>query len=330
MGRPRISVIVPVYNIAKYLPKMVRSIQGQTMQDFELLLVNNNSTDDVVPYLEDLQSEDDRIQVLEQKKQGASATRNKGLASASGQYVVFLDGDDHIEADMFERMLTKIENEKESVDLVMCGYTTEYRGEVVDKTADSLPEWMDAEAFLCHLYEDDTVDYQGFIWDKAFRRDIIEQYQLRFREDIAFNEDRLFITSYMLHAKGVAILPEHFYHYRVREDSAMGLGRKYFASEAEMTEMIAFEEIIKMLDVYPEAQKWAKQNMAIAQIRLFKRMMDKRGFLRYRKSILRGYARTFPKLGYVPKDYNESVICKKYVFYGYTGISFGVVDTRML
>ena len=329
MGRPKISVIVPVYNIAKYLPEMVKSIQQQTMQDFELLLVNNNSTDDVVPYLEEVQSEDDRIQVLEQKKQGVSATRNKGLTSARGQYVICLDGDDHIDADMFEHMLSMMDD-REPTDLVMCGYTTEYNGEAVDKTATALPEWMDAEAFLCHLYEDDTVDYQGFIWDKMFRRDLIEQYELRFREDIAFNEDRLFITSYMLHAKGVAILAEHFYHYRVREDSAMGMGRKYFASEAEMTELIAFEDIVKMLDVYPEAQKLAKQNMAIAQIRLFKRMLDKRAFLRYRKSILRGYARRFRKLGYEPCDYNEKVICKKYVFYGYTGISFGVVDTRML
>lgn len=327
MKRPKISVIVPVYNVAEYLPKLVMSVCQQTMPDFELLLVNNNSCDGVEAYLDEIVHTDSRIRVLQQPKQGVSATRNKGLEEAKGQYVFFLDGDDVVDAEMFASMLVPLERE-EAVDLVMCGYVTEYQGKVIQKITTVLPERMTRENFLCHLYEDDMKDYQGVIWDKLFRRDIIERYHLRFREDVAFNEDRLFVTSYMMYANTVAVLTDCFYHYHVRDDSAMGLGRKYFASEAEMTEMIAFDEILRLLKDYPKAQRLAEKNMAIAQIRLFKRMLDKHAFLQYRKCFLRKYARNFRKLKYEPRDYNEKVLCSKYVFYGYTGISFGVVDTR--
>lgn len=330
MRSPKISVVVPVYNIAAYLPKLVDSVCRQTVEDFELLVVDNNSTDDVWAYMQQAAARDARILPLKQPKQGVGAARNLGLEHARGTYVIFLDGDDSVEPDLFASMLALVDTPSAQADMAMCGYVTEYQGEVVGKTAVDGPEQMTREEFLCELYEDDTIDYQGFIWDKLFRRELIEEHQIRFREDISFNEDRLFITQYMLYAKDVAVIPRHLYHYRVREDSAMGMGRKYYASEAEMTELVAFDEIVRLIAPYPKACALAKRNMAIAQIRLFKRMLDKRHFLRYRKSILRRFARRFQSLGYQPKDYNEKVICQKYILYGYTGISFGVVDTRNL
>lgn len=327
MRGPRISVIVPVYNVASYLPELVESVQKQTEEDYELLLVDNNSTDGVWEYMQQVPGEDGRIRIFQQKIQGVGAARNMGLDQARGEYVIFLDGDDHVDANMFALMTAAMD---QGADLSLCGYITEYQGQPVDETAPEHADQMSGEEFLRRLYEDDTVDYQGFIWNKMFRRSRIQQRNLRFREDIAFNEDRLFLTHYLLGETMVRIVPEHLYHYRVREDSAMGMGRKYFANEREMTEIVAFEEILELLEECPGVLEYARRNMAIAQIRLFKRMMDKYHFFRYRKSILRKYARQFKKLGYEPRDYNERAICRKYIFYGYTGISFGIVDTRRL
>lgn len=327
---PEISIIVPVYNVAEYLDHLITDILKQSFSNFELLLVNNCSTDGSEDIIQRYVNQDSRVRLLQQSKQGVGFARNKGLEEAKGTYIVFFDGDDRVDADILERFWQMMKTDRNSPDLVVCGYITEYRGEIVEQTAPVKQLYMNREEYLCSLYEDDTVDYQGFLWDKIFRREIIEKWGLRFAEDISYNEDRLFLTEYMLHGEKVAWMNEWMYHYQVREDSAMGAGRGFFASEAEMSEIAAFQRILKVLEAYPEAYALAKQNMAIAQLRLFRRMLDKKGFLRYRKSSLRKYARKFHRLGYQPRTYNEKIICAKLIFYGYTGICYSGVDTRDL
>ena len=152
MRSPKISVVVPVYNIAAYLPKLVDSVCRQTVEDFELLLVDNNSTDDVWAYMQQATARDARILPLKQPKQGVGAARNMGLEHARGTYVIFLDGDDSVEPDLFASMLALVDTPSAQADMAMCGYVTEYQGEVVGKTAVDGPEQMTREEFLCELY----------------------------------------------------------------------------------------------------------------------------------------------------------------------------------
>ena len=317
----KVSIIVPIWNLEKYLDEMIQSVLQSMENDFELLLVDNGSTDRSGEIIDSYANGDARIQKLFCEKRGAAAARNVGLEHATGRYVVFVDGDDAIAPDY----LSKLTDAMEQNDIVMadCGYTTEYLGKVVDRTSDDKNQTETAEAFLERLFTDDEKEYDGFIWNKIFIRDIIEKKQLRFDENISFNEDRLFLTAYLLEEKQIKRLPDCLYHYRVREDSAMSATREYFASENEMTEIVAFEKILGLAE--PDSTVWmaVRKNMAYAQIRLFKRMIDEKQWARYRKSLLRKYARTFYRLAYEPRNKEEKMLCRKYVFFGWTGISYG-------
>lgn len=317
----KVSVIVPIWNLESYLEELIQSVLASTEEDFELLLVDNGSLDTSGDIIKRYENQDERVKGFSCLKRGAAAARNTGLENAKGTYVVFLDGDDSIEPDYLERMTVAVEKTKSA--MADCGYFTEYRGEVVDKTATRTMQTESAKEFLVQLFQDDEKEYDGFIWNKIFRRDVIEKKNLRFCEDFSFNEDRLFLSSYLMGQKDVVLLPERLYHYRVREDSAMSATREYFASEAEMTEIAAFDEIRKVTASDKEIYEAVCQNMAYAQLRLFKRMIDPKQWARYRKSILRTYAKRFGKLKYQPRDKKEAWLCLRYRFYGLTGFSYG-------
>ncbi len=317
----KISIVVPVWNLEHYLEEFLESVLASEERDFELLLVDNGSTDGTANIIESYAAKDARVQKLFCLKKGAAAARNVGLEQAKGRYVVFLDGDDTIEQNYLSLMVEAME--KENISMADCGYITQYQGEVVDKTSAKTVETEKARSFLISIFADDEHEYDGFIWNKIFLRDVIEKKHLRFREEFSFNEDRLFLTEYLMGQKDVAMISNHLYHYRVRDDSAMSATREYFASEQEMTEIPAFDEIRKATEADEELHKTVCRNMAYAQLRLFKRMVDDKQWARYRKSLLRKYARNFGKLNYQPRDKQEARLCLRYVFYGWTGISYG-------
>lgn len=118
---PEVSVIIPVYNNEKYVEECVRSVQNQTFEDLEILVINDGSTDGSGEILERLLREDRRIRLFRQENKGAGAARNKGLDTASGRYLVFVDGDDWIAPDYIEKLYAAAE-ERES-EMVICGFT---------------------------------------------------------------------------------------------------------------------------------------------------------------------------------------------------------------
>ena len=118
---PEVSVIIPVYNNEKYVEECVRSVQNQTFEDLEILVINDGSTDGSGEILERLLREDKRLRLFHQENKGAGAARNKGLDTASGRYLVFVDGDDWIAPDYIEKLYAAAE-ERES-EMVICGFT---------------------------------------------------------------------------------------------------------------------------------------------------------------------------------------------------------------
>ena len=105
----KISVIVPVYNIIPYLPRCVESLRTQTYENLEILLIDDGSTDETPALCDRLATEDERIRVFHKKNGGPSSARNFGLQQAGGEYVGFVDSDDYVEADMYERLYGAIE-----------------------------------------------------------------------------------------------------------------------------------------------------------------------------------------------------------------------------
>ena len=130
MSNYAVSIVVPVYNAEKYLPKCIDSILNQTFKNFELILVNDGSKDNSLIICEDYKVSDRRIKVINKKNEGVSIARNIGINSAKGKYIMFIDSDDWIESNMVEKMYDAIQNS----DIAICGSKTVEKNKIIDST----------------------------------------------------------------------------------------------------------------------------------------------------------------------------------------------------
>jgi len=219
MKSPLVSIIIPVFNTGKNAVDLATSVLEQQSSPsagkFQLILVDDGSTDDSLSLLKQLQKTNPDIIVLTQKNSGSPAgARNTGLQHATGRYVSFLDSDDSIDDKFFARMLSKIQ--KTASDLVVCGlkYHRLADGSVTDVFASPpvarLPQ-EDLPAYVVRLLGNDGRLY-GVI-NKLFLRSIIDQHHLQFDQSINFGEDLLFVLGYLRHATSISFVNEPLYIY---------------------------------------------------------------------------------------------------------------------
>ena len=205
-----ISVVVPVYNMESYLCKCLDSIHAQTYPDFELLLVDDGSTDGSAKICDDYSKKDMRITVYHKENGGLSSARNCGLNHAKGDFIVFPDPDDWVEPDYLESLLAL--RERHGADLSICGLS--FFDNAVEKrwdpdTTTGLLNTEEALDTLMHPYK-----YCGFVWNKLFDLKVIRGHNLRFDEELASIEDLRFSFRYILLCAKIVYDPTPLYHYR--------------------------------------------------------------------------------------------------------------------
>ena len=220
-----ISIIVPVYNVEKYLPACIDSLINQTYRDIEIICVNDGSTDGSLAILEEYARKDNRIKIISRENKGISHSRNEALDIALGEWIMFVDSDDFIDIDTCEKAV-KIANEQ-NADLVLWAYCREFRNE-------SLPKIFIKEATVWEenihllrqriigpvkeeLKQADTLDSIGTIWGKLYKSAHIQEGdKIRFADikKIGSAEDVLFNISYTAKVKKAVYIPEALYHYR--------------------------------------------------------------------------------------------------------------------
>ena len=177
---PDISVIIPVYNVEKYLPQCLDSVLGQTYHNLEIICINDGSTDNSAKILADYQTKDKRIKVLTIKNKGVSIARNIGIKYATGRYIHFLDSDDWIETDFYD---TLIKLNHCNADIIQCGY----------RKTDNLMSIKCEKANYCSSIEDICKNIRKtYVWNKLWKLDFIIKNNLSFYpnmycEDILFN-----------------------------------------------------------------------------------------------------------------------------------------------
>lgn len=208
MCKETLSVIVPVYNVAPYLKECVNSILSQTFRDFELILVDDGSTDSSGKMCDELAKEDSRIIVVHQHNQGLSAARNTGIGMAKGEYLAFVDSDDYIEREMFQKQIEA--SRRYNADLVMCRFRK------VDLHNNEMSvKGIDTENVICHDNAMTMVmkdrEIKSHAWDKLTHRTLFDgvRYPVsRVYEDIA--------TTYKLFDKAncIVTIPYVGYNYR--------------------------------------------------------------------------------------------------------------------
>ena len=191
MSKPLVSVLIPVYNVEKYLSRCLESILKQTLTQIEIICVNDGSTDGSLEILEKYQKEDSRIIIINKENGGLPSARNAGLDRAKGKYVGFVDSDDFVEPNMFEKLYRTAEDEKSEI--VICGanvFPEEPRAS--QWLYDCLsPEYKKINGFdVATLFFD--VSSTPFLWRTLIKREIIEKNHLRLQEDIMIGEDKAF------------------------------------------------------------------------------------------------------------------------------------------
>lgn len=220
--RPMVSIIVPIYNAEQYLRRCVDSILNQEYTDFELLLVNDGSTDASGDICEEYGDRDPRVIVIQKENTGVSDSRNRALDRARGKYLQFLDSDDWITPDA-TRLFVRAAEEY-GCDMVISDF---YRvvGERLSTKGDIEEEGvLTREEFAAHMMENPADFYYGVLWNKLYRRDIVEEHNLRMDTDISWCEDFMFNLEYIRYAKVFYALHAPIYYYVKRKGSLASQG----------------------------------------------------------------------------------------------------------
>ena len=220
MMQPKVSVIIPVYNCEAFLPECVDSLRRQTMQEIEMIFVCDASPDDSLSILRRYAAMDSRIRVIAfEKNRGVSAARNAGIALATGEYVIFCDSDDWVEPQMYARLYEMAR--KHEADIAFCRVFKDYANKQENVPLGfATGTRFDAEAIrktlipamLSKETDSDELPLSGYTLRNLFRREVLTGH--RFREEIRYAEDLLFIVECMLSSSAAVAVDEAYYHYR--------------------------------------------------------------------------------------------------------------------
>lgn len=216
MNIPQISIIIPVYNVDQYLNRCLDSVLSQSFTDFEVLLIDDGSADRSGRICDEYVERDSRVRVFHKPNGGVSSARNLGLDNIKGEWVYFVDADDELFENSLDTLISGIDD---TTDVVMGAYVKSDTDQVFSMFDEPVVT-TNKEQSVAMLYN--SRNYQGFLWIRMFRTNIIKKENLRFDTTIQIKEDTLFILQYLCYSCGFTKLFSHpVYYYRIHEGSAM-------------------------------------------------------------------------------------------------------------
>lgn len=232
----KVSIIIPVYNVAEYLPKCLESAVGQSYKNTEIICVDDGSTDSSPAILSEFAEKDSRIRIIHQENQGLSGARNTGISCATGDYIDFLDGDDWIDLHTIGQAVDAAE--KNHADVVMWGYVREFPAGPSEKKifdSDKIFDKSQTKNLIQRrivglvgeeLSNPENADAIVTAWGKLYRRDIITENHIEFVDTkLIGTEDALFNLYYFGFAEKSVFINKPFNHYR--KDNETSLTKKY-------------------------------------------------------------------------------------------------------
>ena len=260
------SFIIPVYNCKAYLPACVDSIRAVGAEDYEILLIDDGSTDGSGELCDELAAKYPEIRVVHQKNAGASAARNRGVLEAMGDLLLFIDSDDSIDSDALGKVLT--DPRCRETDLTIFGLTFDYyhhgkryRQDPLYHTFDGVMAQRDWGGAFVRLFRDNSLSP---VWNKIFKREIIQTNGLVLDPSMFLYEDFEFVLRYMRHCDTIWNVPQAIYHYRQSEDEG-NAGRR-------LKRIHSIPEFLKPIEAsllaLPEAVAEADRAMVLQQLYL--------------------------------------------------------------
>ena len=213
---PEVSMIVPVYQVEKYIAQCIESVLNQTFQNFELILIDDGSKDKSGIICDSYAEMDDRILVIHTENRGAAAARNTGLERASGRYITFLDGDDYLAENMIARLYEVIEHSE--YDVVVCDFLNLLPDEKDNFSLHLKDMEVSGRDVLAHWKIQKNYGVWTVVWNKIYTREILEN--LRFPEGKYF-EDEFFSDQLYLRCSSIRVIPDVLCLHRVLASSTM-------------------------------------------------------------------------------------------------------------
>lgn len=260
----KVSVIVPVYNVEKYINRCIDSILNQTIQDLEIILVDDGSTDKSGKICDEYQEKDERIRVIHKKNGGLSDARNAGEKIATSEYIIFLDSDDYIHREMLETLYTPMK--EKNVDLSVCGAWNVYDEE-------EIPQYPRIEQFLCTGSEAFKFILEGYkipgaIWNKMIKKEIADKISFPVGR---IYEDAFYTLKLIPLVKQVYVTTKPMYYYVHRQGSITTSKFK----EADMDIVHAYRDTMQFVkEQHPELMPQAEFRLFWAHFVVVDRILE--------------------------------------------------------
>lgn len=232
---PKISIIIPVYNAENYLEECLQSISNQSFRDFEILAINDGSTDHSLEILEKYQEKEPRLKIFSQENKGVSAARNLGLENTFGDYITFVDADDYIKDNYLENLL-QIMNCSAEIDMSVCGFIG---SEIRNVEKNKIEINSENIKILIELFNRFLLFTPVC---KFYKKEIISNNKLRFIEGLNIAEDLLFNIEYLKKIKVIETTDYIGYHYRIIKDS--------LSKKISLEKFISIEKSIKEIEAF--------------------------------------------------------------------------------
>lgn len=207
----KLSIVVPVYNSEKYIEECLNSILNIKYNNFEVLVVDNGSSDKSVSIIENIIKIDNRVKLLKEDKKGVSNARNKGIECSDGDYLMFVDSDDTINSDCVEYIVSNISK----YDMICFGYNELYMNKESKRKRNT--QNTDNLEFIKYIFEDDSIG--GFVWNKVYNLKIIKKNNIIFSNKTSMCEDLLFNIMYLKNVSNIQIVNQCLVNYRMRINS---------------------------------------------------------------------------------------------------------------
>ncbi len=230
MDRPLVSVIIPVFNSAKYISRCIQSVMEQDYNNIEVIIVDDGSVDRSLEQCQKIAKNQPNIFVFSQKNTGVSSARNYGIKRAVGKLVTFVDSDDYIDSCHISTLVKALQ--KSGSECSVSGYCLDYPG-YSDKRVFHNLEHMPVHTAVFNMLSPDL--YQGFLCNKMFFRSIIQRNHLTLNENIFYCEDLLFCAEYFRYCHQICCVPAATYHYRQHNESLVNISK---ISERQIKRML--------------------------------------------------------------------------------------------
>ena len=252
---PKISVIIPVYNVEQYLRQCLDSVVNQTLKDIEIILVDDGSTDSSLSICNEYAQKDSRIKVLKQNHKGAGAARNKGLKIAKGKYLSILDSDDYFELDMLQKLYAKAT--ENNADITICDIyhydnltkETKYFDWIIQKSKIPQNLIFNYKDFPDYIFN----CFQNWAWNKLFKSDFIKLNNIKFQE-IKRTNDLYFTCCALVLANKITYLDEKLVYYRFNTISNCQ-STNYMAPKDFAKAFIKLKKFLEKKNIYKEVKR---------------------------------------------------------------------------